>query len=250
MFFPGKRPNRRHLYVGIIVSYQRNHRPSTPGRIRTNRVDGYQTNSSTFGTLLSSQGSSAHRNPVSQPVRGQPGETYRSWLAESNRLLGPVPLRRSSLGAGRRPLVRALVPPRQRGLARGVVFPGRPPSLSALRPAARGDMENIMGLFRVRQIESVWSGPLLPLSQVRAGFPVLAPAGERGSLRAEMSGRRTAGVASCSPDGCDGGCVSRQIPTSLAGIQGVRHRCLQADGQRRHHGPAEHRRCPHPRLRL
>lgn len=99
MFFPGKRPNRRHLYVGIIVSYQRNHRPSTPGRIRTNRADGYQTNSSTFGTLLSSQGSSAHRNAVSRPVRGQPGETYRSWLAESNRLLGPVPLRRSVSGS-------------------------------------------------------------------------------------------------------------------------------------------------------
>ena len=85
--------------VGIIVSYQRNHRPSTPGRIRTNRADGYQTNSSTFGTLLSSQGSSAHRSRVSRPARGQPGETYRSWLAESNRLLGPVPLRRSSPGS-------------------------------------------------------------------------------------------------------------------------------------------------------
>ena len=85
--------------VGIIVSYQRNHRPSTPGRIRTNPADGYQTNSSTFGTLLSSQGSSAHRSRVVRPARGQPGETYRSWLAESNRLLGPVPLRRSSPGS-------------------------------------------------------------------------------------------------------------------------------------------------------
>ena len=68
--------------------------------------------------------------------------------------------------------MRALVPPRQRGVARGVVFPGRPPSLSALRPAAPGDRENIMGMFPLRQIESVWSGPHFALSQVRGGFRV------------------------------------------------------------------------------
>jgi hypothetical protein len=68
--------------------------------------------------------------------------------------------------------VRALVPDRKRRVARGVVYPGRPPSLSALCPAARGDMENIMGPLRPRQIELVWSGPHFAFSQVRGGFLV------------------------------------------------------------------------------
>jgi hypothetical protein len=66
--------------VGIIVSYQRNHQhnnnPKGPSPCR--RVK--QTNSSTFDTLLSSQGSSAHRSwrPFGRSLPGQPGKTYRS----------------------------------------------------------------------------------------------------------------------------------------------------------------------------
>ena len=94
------------------------------------------------------------------------------------------------LGAGRRPLKRALFPPRQRGLARGVVVPGRPPSLSALRPAAPGDRENIMGRFGLRQIESVWSGPHSLFAQVRG---VRTPRGESGRGVTELRPRRISG---------------------------------------------------------
>ena len=44
-----------------------------------------QINSSTFGTLLSSQGSSAHRAQPPGLAAGQPGKTYRVGLAPSNR---------------------------------------------------------------------------------------------------------------------------------------------------------------------
>jgi len=55
--------------------------------------DGYQTNSSTFGTLLSSQGSGAHHRLASRRTVGQPAKTYRVRAAESNsRALRIAPL--------------------------------------------------------------------------------------------------------------------------------------------------------------
>ena len=67
-------------------SYQRNRRPRRASANRNLRKsDGYQTNSSTFGTLLSSQGSSAHRSPASRPRWGEPAKTYRVLQAPSNR---------------------------------------------------------------------------------------------------------------------------------------------------------------------
>jgi len=76
--------------VGIIVSYQRNHQHNKQpqkGHPPCRRVK--QTNSSTFDTLLSSQGSSAHRNPTFRPSAGQPGKTYRSGQGLSIRPSAP-----------------------------------------------------------------------------------------------------------------------------------------------------------------
>ena len=58
---------------------------STPRGAGRCQSDGYQTNSSTFGTLLSSQGSSAHPRSASRSTRGQPGKTYRFGPGPSNR---------------------------------------------------------------------------------------------------------------------------------------------------------------------
>ena len=50
-------------------------------------VDGALNNSSsTFGTLLSSQGSCTHRRRPRGQASGQPGETYPSRVRQSNRL--------------------------------------------------------------------------------------------------------------------------------------------------------------------
>ncbi len=102
----------------VEPSYQRN-------RLQTSRnqqswtselVDGaFQINSSTFGTLLSSQGSSAHRSPAFRPRRGA------TW---SNLPVGSWPVKLAwTLSGPRAPLSdrlemrppkRALVPPRLR----------------------------------------------------------------------------------------------------------------------------------------
>src|SRR3954453_19004726 len=87
-------------YCQNYRSYQRDRRPRRPADRAFEVRRGYQTNSSTFDTLLSSQGSSAHRSPASRLTAGQPAKTYRANQAPSNRFLGlraphraPVPNR-------------------------------------------------------------------------------------------------------------------------------------------------------------
>ena len=136
--------------VGIIVSYQRNHQHNKQpqkGHSPCRRVK--QTNSSTFDTLLSSQGSSAHRNqqPHGHSFPGQPGKTYRSRSGHAIRpvsfpilhiTVNPSPwwpargvltssLERWCAGVvtrGRRPGLLAV--PSRRSLATGETLDGRP----------------------------------------------------------------------------------------------------------------------------
>jgi hypothetical protein len=84
--YPGK--SWHHL----VPSYQRNRRQRRgiciPRRLPTGRY----CHSSTFGTLLSSQGSSAHRCTPLRRASGQPAIIYPGLQAPSNRsLVGPSP---------------------------------------------------------------------------------------------------------------------------------------------------------------
>src|SRR3954454_5018706 len=95
-----------------------------------------QINSSTFGTLLSSQGSSAHLNSASRLAGGQPGKTYPVELAPSNRFRLLRPPARPSHRADSEP-VEALANDLGSGDGCwGLSLRGWPPYLSALCPAA------------------------------------------------------------------------------------------------------------------
>ena len=87
--------------VGIIVSYQRNHQHNKQPQKATLHADGLkQTNSSTFDTLLSSQGSSAHHCQASRPdTRGNLQKLTGCDLRSQIRFLLPAP-RRNTLDLG------------------------------------------------------------------------------------------------------------------------------------------------------
>jgi hypothetical protein len=72
------------------LSYLKESSTDTEGRkpLATCRL-ALQINSSTFGTLLSSQGSSAHRVRPLGLAAGQPSKTYRVAVAPSNRVPAP-----------------------------------------------------------------------------------------------------------------------------------------------------------------
>src|SRR4051812_46743275 len=106
---------------------------------------GYQTNSSTFGTLLSSQGSSAHLSEgLSAWLGGNlvklTGRVRPSQIGSAPRSPGAS----TSIRAVLRPTVRALSPPRMRCSVGGLAS-GRPPGLSALRPAAPWRRDRTLG---------------------------------------------------------------------------------------------------------
>lgn len=150
------------------------------------KSNGYQTNSSTFGTLLSSQGSSAHLSSASRPAGGQPGKTYRSRSAESNRRL-LLQLPGVTMPPSRPEAVKARTQvTSDEAISWGSRFgAGRPASRPCV-PPLRGDRENIRRLPRGRQIGSVWRGPHRVLSQVRGGFgansgPAVSSFGSSGS---------------------------------------------------------------------
>ena len=144
-----------------------------PKRIKS---DGYQTNSSTFGTLLSSQGSSAHRSTgLSACLGGNLVKLTGLGMSSQIDFLARFPCARSSCQGGRRPSERALVPPLTRRLARGVSLRGpaaRPLGLASRRSLAT--KRTLGGRFVTSQIGSVWSGPQNALSQVRGRFVVSA----------------------------------------------------------------------------
>ena len=76
----------------------------SPAMRTSHEPDGYQTNSSTFGTLLSSQGSSAHHSQASRPSRwGNLTKLTGSVARGQIRFRHPVPraasLRRAAHGA-------------------------------------------------------------------------------------------------------------------------------------------------------
>jgi len=100
------------------------------------KPDGYQTNSSTFGTLLSSQGSSAHLSAASRPGWGATWWNLPVGACRvKSALAPPAPRRdrRSELSWGR---LCAHSVHLGWGDRCGVSLRGRPPGLSALRPAA------------------------------------------------------------------------------------------------------------------
>ncbi len=99
-------------------------------------VDGALINSSsTFGTLLSSQGSCAHRSQALRPGVGALALTYRVRRGPSNRFLVPDPAQIDVVRS-------ALRAPRNRVISRGFSLgrPPDPPTLSkVLRPVASGE---------------------------------------------------------------------------------------------------------------
>jgi len=98
-------------------------------------VDGALINSSTFGTLLSSQGSCAHRSQALRPGVGALALTYRVRRGPSNRFLVPDPAQIDVVHS-------ALRAPRNRVTSRGFSLgrPPDPPTLSkVLRPVASGE---------------------------------------------------------------------------------------------------------------
>src|SRR6476469_660916 len=144
-------------------SYQRTvgkHRGT--GRVRTAEpADGaLQINASTFGTLLSSQGSSAHRRQPLGIGSGQPDETYRLGQSESNSFrLVPAP---STPRVGRccRPSGLTQTPPLPR--TGGEFRPGPAARPEALRPAAPWRQEEHYGPSRRRVKSGAGAEPHTP----------------------------------------------------------------------------------------
>ena len=127
--------------VRIIVSYQRNRRHKRPA----NRIANVERviNSSTFGTLLSSQGSSAHRSQASRPFRGAtcknlPGPTCG---VKSVRPV-PAPSHGTLSSAVRRPLMARTRTTSVEVCSWGFARVGRPTSRPCVPPLRGNEMKH------------------------------------------------------------------------------------------------------------
>jgi hypothetical protein len=164
-------------------------------RVPPHLPTGRYCHSSTFGTLLSSQGSSAHRHSASRLAPGQPAQIYRLPLTPSNRF------RRIRSRTARLDLSvpERAGPPRFEWRGVGPPGAGRPVSRPCVPPLP-GDAENITEWGRQTQI---WLpvARVTPVSaQVRAHFAAHCVP-RQGHRRPERNRRRTTslwfGAATC-----------------------------------------------------
>ena len=140
---------------------------ASPARGRIWSVGRVQINSSTFGTLLSSQGSSAHRSQASRPFRGAtcknlPGRAPRSQIRSAS----PAP--RATASTKRVPqAAEARTRTTSEEVSIRVVVPVRPPGPLGLASCTSGPTRrNIRGAPGTGQIGSGWSGSHEGFTQV------------------------------------------------------------------------------------
>jgi hypothetical protein len=162
MEYPGKSCSPTPERVEKTLSYQRNRltpRRQPPHETKNwhHCVDGaFINSSSTFGTLLSSQGSCAHRCQASRPGAGAPELTYRVGRRPSNRFLAPEPHSSRPFRRTCDSVVDSVVEGRS---SWGLAGPAaRSPRLSkVLRPVASGEAGgNLTWADRQGQIASPW----------------------------------------------------------------------------------------------